>query len=349
MVFNTLLLLATTLAVSTAMPYRQYQSQGQRSVHPVPLGLEDYIVSYLQALKQQQKIQQLQQMSRPYYLQRKQLAPYEQGYIQEQPSTSYAEAIAALPILPYVNGRENDYTADYDDNSYNSDDGIWYDDDIASNDIYNDKRSNDDKLALAQLYLDSLNGKYSMEDLETLVREATYEDNTEEQLHHLMDKKVSKKSSNLPVLEASSERVAMPQTRGQKEEALNIPATTIRKPAFAHQTEEPEEKKMHPVPLGMDKSTQNQQESTESPEDTETDDDEETETPEEDNDSSEDSEDSSVRPYMKSAYEALKDYLDKERHSRQKEDESHMPQKRFISDPASLTEQLSSLKKNTKA
>ena len=83
----------------------------------------------------------------------------------------------------------NDYP-NYDFNNFNNDDGVWYDTVATSPELMAaDKRTNED-LALAQFYIDSLNGKYSLEDLETLVREAMYEDNAENQLHQLMQKKV---------------------------------------------------------------------------------------------------------------------------------------------------------------
>lgn len=73
-------------------------------------------------------------------------------------------------------------------------------------------------------------------------RKAKMEDNTENQLHALMNKAVSKKSS-MPVLGGHMAVTGGLLGQGQKEEAYDIPATSVRRPVFARTiTTEPEEK-----------------------------------------------------------------------------------------------------------
>lgn len=84
--------------------------------------------------------------------------------------------------------------------------------------------------------------RYSLEDLENMERKAKMEDNTENQLHALMDKTVSKKSS-MPVLGGRMAVTGGLLGQGQKEEAYDIPATSVRRPVFARTiTTQPEEK-----------------------------------------------------------------------------------------------------------
>lgn len=84
--------------------------------------------------------------------------------------------------------------------------------------------------------------RYSLEDLENMERKAKMEDNTENQLHALMNKAVSKKSS-MPVLGGRMAVTGGLLGQGQKEEAFDIPATSVRRPVFARTiTTEPEEK-----------------------------------------------------------------------------------------------------------
>lgn len=109
--------------------------------------------------------------------------------------------------------RPADYQPDYpsydypssDDETYTDNDGTWYDDSASSttaigspsyvpqvpvsSDVQ-DNEPTDQDLALAQLMLDHIAGKYSLEDLETLEREARMEENSEHQLRALT-KKVS--------------------------------------------------------------------------------------------------------------------------------------------------------------
>lgn len=94
------------------------------------------------------------------------------------------EALAAL--LPYLTGANDDYAYDY--NTYSDDEGTWYDD-SANADIAEPVESDD--AALFQYLINHRNGRYSLEDLENLEREAEMEDNTENQLHALLAKKVS--------------------------------------------------------------------------------------------------------------------------------------------------------------
>ena len=84
------------------------------------------------------------------------------------------------------------------DQIYSDSDGAWYDDmplgepspltgtnyRTSSNDFLMSEPTDQD-IALARLMLDHRAGKYSLEDLETLEREARIEDNTENQLRAL--------------------------------------------------------------------------------------------------------------------------------------------------------------------
>lgn len=112
------------------------------------------------------------------------------------------------PLLQqYLNSPEllqqQDY-ANYDlpggDALYNDADGTWYDDGTVigspsyaprgaspSSDFMNNEPTEQD-LALTQLMLDHIAGKYSLEDLETLEREARLQESTENQLRALTKK-----------------------------------------------------------------------------------------------------------------------------------------------------------------
>jgi len=101
------------------------------------------------------------------------------------------------PLLQYLNSPDfqQDYP-NYDfsgpESFYTDSDGTWYDD--AASDYPQQQRPSEDFLAseptdqdvaLAKLMLDHMAGKYSLEDLETLEREARIEENTENQLRSL--------------------------------------------------------------------------------------------------------------------------------------------------------------------
>lgn len=90
--------------------------------------------------------------------------------------------------------------------------------------------------------------RYSLEDLENMERKAKMEDNTENQLHALMDKTIRKKSS-MPVLGGRMTVAGGMLGQGQKEEAYDIPATSVRRPVFARTiTTQPEEDKVGKQP-----------------------------------------------------------------------------------------------------
>ena len=90
----------------------------------------------------------------------------------------------------------SDYT-EYDYPNTNNDEGVWYDEVAPAPVEYTHEKPIDkDTLALVQLYLDSLNGKYNVEDLETIVREKIYEDKAGKELHDLMAKKVKRKPTD---------------------------------------------------------------------------------------------------------------------------------------------------------
>ncbi|CAL4088543.1 unnamed protein product [Meganyctiphanes norvegica] len=203
----------------------------------LPAHLEDYVGNYVQQGRGQY----------PQY----QLPAYQQDYntqVQPQPKLT-AETLAAL--LPYlssssqlVNGigsapASSDYA--YPDYpvaapAYTDTDGTWYDDMAASSQqVYNNEPSaQDEEQAVLQLLLDHLNGRYSLDDLEAMEREAEMEENTESQLQSLMNKKMVKKSSGGVFPGAA----ALGGHSGQKEEAPLMPATSVRRPVWGQQQQQ---------------------------------------------------------------------------------------------------------------
>lgn len=111
------------------------------------------------------------------------------------------------PLMQYLSSpdlQSQDYS-NYDlpnsDSVYTDSDGDWYDNPSApqaliggpsyasqSSGDFLDNEPTEQDLALFQLMLDHIAGKYSLEDLETLEREARIEENTENQLRALTKK-----------------------------------------------------------------------------------------------------------------------------------------------------------------
>jgi len=184
------------------------------------------------------------------------------------------------PVLMYLTAAEDGQQIDYPlydiasrsvDNIYSDSDGDWYDN-VLQNDPHNVFQNDPQAIALTQLMLDHVAGKYSLDDLETLEREAQQEDNSENQLRSLLQK-VQRKSNLVSPYTASQSSVVnmahpvgshhadktrpvvrnnlvgrennlvgrehLPalssfnkQRRGQKEEPVVVPANSIRRPIF---------------------------------------------------------------------------------------------------------------------
>lgn len=168
------------------------QGPTQLEHHLLPGHLEDYLANYVQSQGSQQYPQYQQQQ--PAYYQQQQ-GPYQQTKLT-------AETLAAL--LPYLSSSRlsddgsagassNDYAyPDYPvaggaGQAYTDDEGTWYDE--MANAAYQPTQQEEEQAAL-RLLLDHLNGRYSLDDLEAMEREAEMEENTESQLQSLMNKKV---------------------------------------------------------------------------------------------------------------------------------------------------------------
>jgi len=159
--------------------------------HLLPGHLEDYLANYVQSQGSQQQQYPQYQQQYPQYQQQQQ-GPYQQTKLT-------AETLAAL--LPYLSSSRlsdadgsvassNDYAyPDYPAGSqvYTDDEGTWYDEMAGA--AYQPTQQEEEQAAL-RLLLDHLNGRYSLDDLEAMEREAEMEENTESQLQSLMNKKV---------------------------------------------------------------------------------------------------------------------------------------------------------------
>ncbi|XP_068218777.1 uncharacterized protein [Palaemon carinicauda] len=355
----TTLLVLTLTGPTLGYPYTRdvvSRSSGRSRDQLMDGSLSEYLGGYVQ--------------DQPYELPEYQPA-YRNEYATQQRPRINAEAIVAL--LPYLANANNNDDYAYDYNSYNDDDGTWYDD-VANDDISD--KSDSDNAALLQFLLDHRSGRYSLEDLETLEREAEIEDNTESQLQALMDRKINKKNT-MPLLGAHQVAmgVPVPMRKGQKEEALDIPSTSVRRPVFARQiTTVPEEMepqvKKNTEPISVrgaasaavaqedTVSTQQQQPQQETPAVAVS----AQASPSVISESSgvpvveaqpKDVSQAAMTPFMQSKYDALMKYLDRERKVRQNQDieqelqqeTKSQPQKRFVTEQDVLSQQLVNLKK----
>ncbi|XP_071533253.1 uncharacterized protein [Panulirus ornatus] len=342
----TSLLVLTLTGPTLGYPYTRgvpARASGRGRDQMLDYSLGDYLGGYSEQEPQQYGVPEYEPPSPRY------------TYAAQQPRIN-AEVLAAL--LPYLTAASDDY--DYDYNTYNDEDGTWYDD--TANDADADNVNNQDA-ALLQLLLNHRAGssspvRYSLEDLENLEREAEMEDNTENQLHALMEKKINKKSS-MPVLGGRLAVGTRLLRKGQKEEAYDIPATSVRRPVFARTiTTEPEDQ-------GEPQSISNNNGSSHKPQVVKRESTGSSSVVDVSNtDSSSSSSSSSagseataetvtMTPYMQDRYEALKKYLDRERKVRQQDMEMELqeqrrsaPQKRFVAEQESLTQQLANLKKS---
>ncbi|XP_064090397.1 uncharacterized protein LOC135204222 [Macrobrachium nipponense] len=338
----TSLLVLTLTGPTLGYPYTRdvvSRSSGRARDQVMDDSLSEYLGGYVQ--------------DQPYELPEYQPA-YRHEYATQQRPRINAEAIVAL--LPYLANNNDDYAYDY--NSYSDDDGTWYDD-VANEDAAD--KSDSDNAALLQFLLDHRSGRYSLEDLETLEREAEMEDNTENQLQALMDKKINKKSMPLLGARQVAVGVPVPMRKGQKEEALDIPSTSVRRPVFARQIAtvpdemEPQVKKSS-EPINVPAAAQENSANAQMPKQA---------TPAVSAVSSESSgvpvvdthpkdvPQAAMTPFMQSKYDALMKYLDRERKVRQNQDieqelqqeTKSQPQKRFVTEQDVLSQQLVNLKK----
>ncbi|KAF2354869.1 hypothetical protein FHG87_014376 [Trinorchestia longiramus] len=406
-VIRTSLGLAFVLTQVLGRPYHSTQGVLRNRA-----SLNDFLTTYLQAV---------QERAAPQYGYLELQPSYQQGYISRRPRRI---SHRVEPFVQYL--RSADWQPDYPtydypgtlDETYTDSDGTWYDDapgtvigspsyvpqtSAAAEMLDNEPTEQD--LALAQLMLDHIAGKYSLEDLETLEREARMEENTEHQLRALTHKMHRKKSLVMPFISEdkhshsgsqshslnhgvanarSSSRLSqsrpsansllsITQRRGQKEEPVMVPATSVRRPVFiqqleqeknpsedpssdAHQPEVIQKKDLEtpaspsPMPatsgsaktmenadsLAVSKSTPVLDSPVGSPRTSGV-----VEVvkvgPQNEKSTSEENVSSTMAPYVQSAYEALKHYLDTEREARMNADQEiyKTPQKRFVqeSDP----------------
>ncbi|XP_042241646.1 uncharacterized protein LOC121879127 isoform X2 [Homarus americanus] len=300
-------------------------------------GLGDYLMGYTDD----------EQYALPQYEPNKRYA-----FAAQRPRINPETLAAFLPILADANN-DDDYVYDY--NTYSDDDGTWYEN-TANGETVEDN--------LLPVLLQRRTSRYSMDDLETLERKAAMEDNTENQLYALMaNKQQNLKRTSIPLL---GSRVAVPPRllrKGQKEEAYDIPATSVRRPVFARTvTTQPEEQT---ETQSINKNDNNS--NTQKPEETKKDSSDSsstttTTTTNHNNVLSSSSsninevlppvETATMSPYISERHEAFKNYLDTERKVRQLQDiemelleQRRAPQKRFVAEKQSLPQQLVSLKK----
>ncbi|XP_045110534.1 uncharacterized protein LOC123504230 isoform X2 [Portunus trituberculatus] len=269
------------------------------------------------------------------------------------------EAVAA-----WLNAALDDYILNYD--TYSDDDGTWYNE--MATDGMLEPNPNDDS-PMMQLFFNNQHsqhsGRYSLEDLENMERKAKMEDNTENQLHALMGKTIRKKST-MPVLGSRMSVAGSILGQGQKEEAYDIPATSVRRPVFARTiTTQPEDDKREATKkqqkqVQVDTSVR----TTQKPEEKKA---SVSEAPTGTNNNEVTSSDTAPSPkssvqsattsqFLRSHYETLKKFLDREREARRNQDmEEELRserlqrrsgvQKRYATEEETLPEQLASLKK----
>ncbi|XP_018024086.1 uncharacterized protein LOC108679867 [Hyalella azteca] len=418
---RTAVTVTVALALTTAMPYRSTQGVLRNRA-----SLNDFLTTYLQAV---------QQRAEPQYGYLEYQPSYQQGFIAHRPRRISQRAEPFVQYLRSTNIQPDYQSYDYPETTDETYDGMWYDEapstvigspsfvpqTPAVSDMLENEPTEQD-LALAQLMLDHIAGKYSLEDLETLEREARMEENTEHQLRALTKKVHRKKSLALPFM-SDNQRVrssalsspqnagisksrttarlvasahpsvvsmhSIGQRRGQKEEPVMVPATSVRRPVFVqhleeekntkdsafgsglHQQELVEKKSLNSAPLAqslasstsgpveaMAKSDKSLTSKPSSPV---------LDTPAGSPRTSgvvevvkvgtksalpnasgaEDGTGSTMAPYVQSAYEALKHYLETERKARMDADQESFKsiQKRFIQESDPLARQLNALKK----
>ncbi|KAK8729543.1 hypothetical protein OTU49_008534, partial [Cherax quadricarinatus] len=218
----TSLLVLTLTGPTLGYPYTRAvasRSSGRGREQLLDAGLGDYLLGYTD-----------DQYVLPEYTPSKRYT-----YAAQRPRIN-AETLAAL--LPFLTAARNDYVYDY--NTYSDDDGTWYDTSV-NDDLADTVTTDDSASSLLPMLLERRPLRYSLEDLENMEREAAMEENTENQLHELMAKKNIKRT-NMPMLGGHVAISPRLLRKGQKEEAYDIPATSVRRPVFARTlTTQPEE------------------------------------------------------------------------------------------------------------
>lgn len=284
------------------------------------------------------------------------------------PNTRYTYAaqrprINKEAVAAWLNAALDDYILNYD--TYNDDDGTWYNE-MATDNIP-EPRPNEDSPMMQLFFNNQRSGssspyRYSLEDLENMERKAKMEDNTENQLHALMDKTVRKKSS-MPVLGGHMTVAGGMLGQGQKEEAYDIPATSVRRPVFARTiTTQPEDDKREADKSQKEAQVDTTVSTTQNPEGKKA--------PVREASSSSNNEVTSsdatpsaksgvqsatTTQYLRNHYETLKKFLDREREARRNQDmeeelrsermQRRGVQKRYAAEEETLPQQLASLKK----
>ncbi|XP_063872467.1 uncharacterized protein LOC135106941 isoform X2 [Scylla paramamosain] len=337
----TSLLMLTVTGPSLAYPYTR-GTAGRSSGWGRDAGLVDYLGGY--PMDDQYAVPEYDPTTR-------------YTYAAQRPRIN-KEAVAAWLTAAF------DDILDYD--TYSDDDGIWYNE-MATDDVL-EPNPNDDS-PMMQLFFNNQHsqhsGRYSLEDLENMERKAKMEDNTENQLHALMGKTIRKKST-MPVLGGRMSVAGSILGQGQKEEAYDIPATSVRRPVFARTiTTQPEDdkreaNKKQQKQVQVDTSVR----TTQKPEEKKT---SISKAPSGTNNNEVTSSDATPSPkssvqsattsqYLRSHYETLKKFLDREREARRNQDmEEELRsermqrrggvQKRYAAEEETLPEQLASLKK----
>ncbi|KAB7503480.1 hypothetical protein Anas_02411 [Armadillidium nasatum] len=321
--FETIIILLTLWTQALSLPFRSFSPRsvpGRLRVSSDPDSIKDYLNNYLEMFKQHQ----LRNRQYPYTIPEYEPV-YQQGYLSRRPEIN--------------------------------DEGTWYDDITPPEQVsagIDERDNNNQEAALLQLFLDHLAGKYSLEDLETIERQAAIEDNTEYQLQSLMPHK----KSRYPIMGSRSvprKFLDVSERQGQKEEAFMVPASSVRKPVFLRNIPNPQKVQTNLLPTKVttvtkttpvhDEKVVNKNEKVTKVPNLEVTSSTPA-TPSADTTDSLKSASTTMEPGIKSAYEAFLAYLDQERFLRKTADEAkHFPQKRFVSDQKSLTQQLASLKK----
>ncbi|KAK8392953.1 hypothetical protein O3P69_013167 [Scylla paramamosain] len=318
----TSLLMLTVTGPSLAYPYTR-GTAGRSSGWGRDAGLVDYLGGY--PMDDQYAVPEYDPTTR-------------YTYAAQRPRIN-KEAVAAWLTAAF------DDILDYD--TYSDDDGIWYNE-MATDDVL-EPNPNDDS-PMMQLFFNNQHSqhsgssapyRYSLEDLENMERKAKMEDNTENQLHALMGKTIRKKST-MPVLGGRIRpvfaRTITTQPEDDKREATKKQQKQVQVDTSVRTTQKPEEKKVSisKAPSGTNNNEVTSSDATPSPKSS--------------------VQSATTSQYLRSHYETLKKFLDREREARRNQDmEEELRsermqrrggvQKRYAAEEETLPEQLASLKK----
>jgi len=174
--------------------------------------------------------------------------PQQRSFLQDE------DAKDIEPLLRYVRGQLYNQPLDYPVYDVNPNEVY-----PSEQDLYDGSQPSQQDIDLAKLMIDHIAGKYSLDDLETLEREARLEDNTENQLRSLVQQDersntfispyaspASASNSVHRVVRPTQRRTPAParparptsairpvERRGQKELPVVVPATSARHPVFS--------------------------------------------------------------------------------------------------------------------